>query len=27
MPGVWFPTCERVARYCLDRHPPHAGAL
>ncbi|SEK17270.1 MULTISPECIES: polysaccharide deacetylase family protein [unclassified Variovorax] len=20
--GVWFPTCETVARYCLDRFPP-----
>ena len=27
LPGVWFPTCEQVARYCLDRHPPRAGAL
>jgi peptidoglycan-N-acetylglucosamine deacetylase len=27
LPGVWFPTCEKVARYCLDRHPPRAGAL
>ncbi|MCP3990172.1 MAG: polysaccharide deacetylase family protein [Actinomycetia bacterium] len=21
MPGVWFPTCEEVARLCLERHP------
>ena len=27
LPGVWFPTCEQVARYCVDRHPPRAGAL
>ena len=27
LPGVWFPTCEKVARYCIDRHPPRAGAL
>ncbi|MES2532275.1 MAG: polysaccharide deacetylase family protein [Pseudomonadota bacterium] len=20
--GVWFPTCETVARYCLDTYPP-----
>lgn len=22
LPGVWFPTCEDVARYCLDAFPP-----
>src|SRR4051794_32212979 len=27
LPGVWFPTCEQVARYCIDRHPPRTGAL
>jgi hypothetical protein len=27
LPGVWFPTCEQVARYCIDHHPPRAGAL
>ena len=21
LPGVWFPTCEEVARYCLERWP------
>ncbi|MBI2206789.1 MAG: chitin deacetylase, partial [Candidatus Rokubacteria bacterium] len=21
-PGVWFPTCETLARYCLERFPP-----
>lgn len=21
-PGVWFPTCEELARYCIDRFPP-----
>lgn len=21
MPGVWFPTCEELARYCIDRFP------
>jgi peptidoglycan/xylan/chitin deacetylase (PgdA/CDA1 family) len=25
-PGVWFATCEEVARHCLDRHPPKALA-
>jgi peptidoglycan-N-acetylglucosamine deacetylase len=24
-PGVWFPTCGELARYCLDRFPPAAG--
>lgn len=23
-PGVWFPTCEEVTRYCIDRFPPPA---
>ena len=23
LPGVWFATCEEVARHCLDKHPPH----
>jgi len=22
LPGVWFPTCEEVARYCLEKFPP-----
>jgi len=21
LPGVWFATCEEVARHCLERHP------
>jgi hypothetical protein len=25
LPGVWFPTCEEVARYCIERHPPRAA--
>jgi peptidoglycan-N-acetylglucosamine deacetylase len=25
LPGVWFPTCEEVARHCLDHFPPHAA--
>jgi peptidoglycan/xylan/chitin deacetylase (PgdA/CDA1 family) len=25
LPGVWFPTCEAVARHCLDKHPPRGG--
>jgi peptidoglycan/xylan/chitin deacetylase (PgdA/CDA1 family) len=24
MPGVWFPTCEALARYCIERYPPPA---
>ncbi|MGE0222604.1 MAG: polysaccharide deacetylase family protein [Acetobacteraceae bacterium] len=24
LPGVWFPTCEQVARHCLEQHPPAA---
>ena len=27
LPGVWFPTCEQVARHCIDRHPSRAGTL
>lgn len=22
LPGVWFPTCEQVAVYCLEKYPP-----
>lgn len=22
LPGVWFPTCGQLARYCLDKFPP-----
>jgi len=22
LPGVWFPSCEQVARWCLANHPP-----
>jgi hypothetical protein len=22
LPGVWFPTCEQVARHCLETNPP-----
>ena len=22
MPGVWFPTCEELARYCVEEFPP-----
>ena len=25
LPGVWFATCEDVARHCLQRSPPHAA--
>ena len=24
LPGVWFPSCEEVARYCLEKFPPRA---
>jgi peptidoglycan/xylan/chitin deacetylase (PgdA/CDA1 family) len=24
MPGVWFPSCEEMARHCLAQHPPSA---
>jgi len=26
LPGVWFATCEEVARHCLARHPPQRNA-
>jgi peptidoglycan/xylan/chitin deacetylase (PgdA/CDA1 family) len=26
LPGVWFATCEEVARHCLDKHPPRRQA-
>ncbi len=26
LPGVWFATCEQVARHCLERHPPQRVA-
>ena len=26
LPGVWFATCEEVARHCLDKHPPKRSA-
>jgi peptidoglycan/xylan/chitin deacetylase (PgdA/CDA1 family) len=26
LPGVWFATCEQVARHCLERHPPQRAA-
>jgi peptidoglycan-N-acetylglucosamine deacetylase len=22
LPGVWFPCCEEVARYCYEKFPP-----
>jgi peptidoglycan-N-acetylglucosamine deacetylase len=25
LPGVWFATCEEVARHCLEMHPPVAN--
>jgi len=25
LPGVWFPTCQEVARYCLDEFPAKAN--
>ena len=25
LPGVWFPSCEEVARLCLANHPPRGG--
>lgn len=25
LPGVWFTTCEAVARHCLSAHPPRDG--
>jgi peptidoglycan/xylan/chitin deacetylase (PgdA/CDA1 family) len=24
LPGVWFPSCEEVARWCLEKFPPRA---
>ena len=24
MPGVWFPTCEKLARYCIEKYPPES---
>ena len=24
LPGVWFATCEEVARHCLEKHPREA---
>ncbi len=24
-PGIWFCTCEELARYCIDKYPPPAG--
>ena len=26
LPGVWFPSCEQVARWCLEQFPPRAKA-
>jgi len=26
LPGVWFPSCEEVARRCLETFPPRASA-
>ena len=26
LPGVWFPTCEQVARHCLEHFPPRRNA-
>jgi hypothetical protein len=26
LPGVWFPSCEEVARWCLENSPPPAQA-
>ena len=26
LPGVWFPSCEEVARWCLEKFPPRARA-
>ena len=26
LPGVWFPSCEEVARWCLEKFPPTAEA-
>jgi hypothetical protein len=27
LPGVWFATCEQVARHCLEQHPPKRVAV
>ena len=27
LPGVWLPTCEEVARHCLDEHPPKRAGV
>jgi hypothetical protein len=27
MPGVWFASCEDVARHCLEQHPPEKLSL
>src|SRR5437870_3466146 len=24
LPGVWFPSCEEIARWCLEKYPPPA---
>jgi hypothetical protein len=26
LPGVWFATCEEVARHCLKQHPPRRSS-
>ena len=26
LPGVWFPSCEEIARWCLDKFPPAQAA-
>ena len=26
LPGVWFPSCEEVARWCLEKFPPQGEA-
>lgn len=26
LPGVWFASCEQVARYCLEKFPPRCGS-
>ncbi|MDP6346665.1 MAG: polysaccharide deacetylase family protein [Alphaproteobacteria bacterium] len=25
LPGVWFPSCEEIARHCLENHPPRGA--
>jgi peptidoglycan-N-acetylglucosamine deacetylase len=27
LPGVWFPSCETVARHCLDKYPPRGRSF